>query len=376
VTPSATTERSATERSVVDRPAAERSALEEAAAEPGTRSADRAPRLLAVDGNSLGHRGFHSSKEEAANGPAGDGVRDERPLVTGAVVSMLASAWVHGPYDGIVVGFDHAVNRRKVDHPEYKANRPPTPPELTSSLEVLRDHLRACGFLVVEHHGAEADDVIAATVDACADRGWWCDVLSSDRDLTALVDATTRLLRPRATFSDLLVETEVSVRRTYGIAPWQYTDLAALRGDPSDGLTGATGIGPKIAARLLRDHDTVSGLYEVLYDLPPKVEASLREARARIERNLELMAPIPHLEVPVDEAIAAGVDPERVLAALEPLGVAAAARRLERAITSPMPPPPPPPDDPLSGPDPAASVSVPTAVRRGGPDVGEQGQLF
>jgi 5'-3' exonuclease len=347
-------------------------------ADPADHATDRAPRLLAVDGNSLGHRGYHSSREDAANGPSGAGVPDDRPLVTGAVVSMLASAWVHGPYDGVLVGFDHAVNRRKVAHPEYKANRPPTPPELTSSLELLRGHLRDCGFLVVEHDGAEADDVIAATVDACAERGWWCDVLSSDRDLTALVDPTTRLLRPRATFADLLVETDDSVRAVYGIAPWQYTDLAALRGDPSDGLTGATGIGPKIAARLLRDHGTVSGLYEVLHDLPPKVEASLREARARIERNLELMAPIPHLEVPVDDALVSGVDPARVLATLEPLGVAGAARRLERAITSPVPPTPPPPDDPLGGPHDGEQdrARTPTVVHRDTPEVGEQVQLF
>ena len=113
------------------------------------------PVLLAVDGNSLGHRGYHSSKQDEPDG---------RPLATGAVLSMLASAWVHGPYDGVVIGFDSPTNRRKQDHPEYKSTRPPTPPELTAALELLREHLRSCGFLVAEHRGAEADDVMAATV--------------------------------------------------------------------------------------------------------------------------------------------------------------------------------------------------------------------
>lgn len=297
-------------------------------------------RVLAVDGNSIGHRGFHSSRDEA--------VGDARPLVTGAVLSMLASVWAEGPYDGVVIGFDHPTNRRKVDHPEYKANRAPSDPELGPALVMLRSHLAACGFEVIEHPGSEADDVLAAVADACVLRGWHCDLLSSDRDLTALVGPTTRLLRPRATFSDLRIEDEAAVRLRYGIDPWQYVDLAALRGDPSDGLTGATGIGPKIAARLLRDYGSVAGIYAALVDLPPKLEAALREGRGRVERNLVLMAPIPHLEVDVELATSHGVDPDRVIAALTRLGLEAAGRRFARAVLAPPPPPmaPPPPEPP------------------------------
>jgi 5'-3' exonuclease len=302
------------------------------------------PRMLAVDGNSIGHRAFHSSRAEATD--------DERPLVTGAVVSMLATVWIEGPYESLVVAFDHPTNRRKADHPEYKANRVPSPPDLGPCLRALRTHLADCGFEVVEHPGSEADDVLAAVVDACALRGWPCDVLSSDRDLTALVNPTTRLLRPRATFSDLQVEDEAAVRRRYGIEPWQYVDLAALRGDPSDGLTGATGIGPKIAARLLRDYGSVAGIYAALTDLPPRIEAALREGRERVERNLVLMAPIPHLAVDVDAARARGIDPERVTTVLSPLGLDVAARRFARAVAAPARPPvAPPPTGPPPGPD-------------------------
>jgi 5'-3' exonuclease len=311
--------------------------------------ATAAPVLLAVDGNSLGHRGYHSSRHDEADG---------RPLATGAVLSMLASAWIHGPYDGIVVGFDSPTNRRKLEYPEYKAARPPAPPELTEALVVLRGHLAECGFLVVEHHGAEADDVMASTVDACELRGWRCDVLSSDRDLTALVGASTRLLRPLARFSDLEVEDEDAVRRKYGVAPSQYVDLAALRGDPSDGLTGATGIGPKIAARLLRDHGSVTELYANLHELPPRIEAALREGRDRVERNLLLMAPIPHLEVDVEAARTSGVDPEQVTVTMEPLGLDGAARRFARILASPPPPQQPRPPIP-SDPDAATSGSEP-----------------
>jgi DNA polymerase I len=326
------------------------------------------PRLLAVDGNSLGHRGFHGVRAEAEQ--QGWTI----PFVTGAVVSMLASAWIEGPYDAVVVGFDHHENRRKLSHPEYKANRIAAHPDLRGHLETLREHLAGCGLQVVEVEGAEADDLLAATVDACAVRGWRCDVLSSDRDLTALVGPTTRLLRPRATFSDLKVYDETAVRAEYGVAPDQYTDLAALRGDPSDGLDGVTGIGPKTAARLLRDHGSVAALYGALHHLPTRVEAALRAGRGRVERNLLLMAPIPHLPVDVDAALAAGIDLERVRARLETLGLEAAARRFVRAVTAPPPPPtPPPPDGPID--HEPIPVAMAAAVRPS-PSAGEQVALF
>jgi len=336
--------------------------------------------VLAVDGNALGHRAYRSAQVELEAG-------DRRPLVTGAVVSMLATAWVHGPYDAVLVGFDHATNRRKLLAPEYKAHRPPAPPELTAALRRLRGDLAACGFAVVEHEGAEADDVLAATVDACIARRWRVDLLSSDRDLTALVTEDVRLLRPRARFADLCVEDVDRVRASYGVEPERYVELAALRGDASDGLEGARGIGPKTAAKLLRTYGSIVALYEALPDLPPRIEASLREARHRVERNLLLMAPLPHLEVDAEALAGPGVDPGRVVEVLRPLGLDGAAGRFERAVTAPPPPPlaphpagseeAPVPDQ--QGRDGVAVATRPPAarvLRPTGPYVGEQQPLF
>ena len=320
--------------------------------------------LLAIDGNSLAHRAFHA---RAQDDPAG-------PYVTATFVHMLATAWSHGPYDAVFVAFDGEGNRRKEVDAGYKAHRPLSPPGLRGQLDRLRELLAACGLAVARTEGAEADDLLAAAVDACAARGWGCDVLSSDRDLTALVSGTVRLLRPRATMSDLVVDDIAGVRRAYGIDPWQYTDLAALRGDPSDGLAGVRGIGPKTAARLLRDHGDVPGLYAALHDLPPKVEAALRAGRAQVERNLLLMAPIPHIPIDEQAVFTAALDPGRVESVLEPLGLDAAARRLARAWASP--PRPPMPEEPV-GPAPAAERLVPAArTVPAAPHVGEQGALF
>lgn len=285
--------------------------------------------VLAVDGHSLAHRAYHAIRE------TDDAIGH---FVTAGVFGMLGSVWSAGPFDAVVVAFDHPDNQRKVDFPEYKANRV-SDPDLRVHLDVLVDQVASTGLHAVVHPGAEGDDLLAATADACTARGWRCVVLSSDRDLTALVSDTVTLMRPRATMSDVRVYDPAAVEREYGVRPDQYTDLAALRGDPSDGLAGVHGIGPKIAARLLRDHGDLAGIYANLCHLPPKVEAALRAGRDVAERNRLLMSPLPHLEVDIDLAMRAGVDPDRVATGLRALGLDGAADRFRWALQRPAAPP-------------------------------------
>ena len=305
--------------------------------------------VLAVDGNSLAHRAYHAITD------TDDAVGH---YVTAGVFGMLGSIWHTGPFDGVVVAFDHPTNQRKLDFPVYKADRE-TDPELRAHLDVLPDHAAAAGLHVVVEPGAEADDLLAAAADACTARGWQCVVLSSDRDLTALVDDHVTLARPRATMSDLRVYDPAAVVREYGVRPDQYTDLAALRGDPSDGLAGVPGIGPKTAARLLRDHGSLAGVYGNLCHLPPRIEAALRAGRDVAERNRLLMSPLPRLEVDVETAVATGVDPDRIERGLTPLGLRRAAERFRFAMQRPAPPPvPPPPGD-----QDAPTAAVPPTIR-------------
>lgn len=322
-------------------------------------------RLLAVDGTGIGHRAYHARRHEAQPGP----------FVTGAVVRMLATTWRHGPYDALLVAFDHRDNRRKDLYPEYKSHRPETAPQLREQLDQLVVNLTECGVPVACVDGAEADDVLATVADRCDAAGHRCDVLSSDRDLLALVGPTTRLLRPRATMSDLRVYDPATVRAEYGIEPAQYTDLAALRGDPSDGLEGVHGVGPKTAARLLRDHGSVPAIYAALTDLEPKVEAALRAARAQVERNLLLMAPLPRLELDLDGVVSRGVDADRVARILTDLGLPADGQRFRSAVSAPaLPPlPPPPVEEPASFVPAGAGVS---RARGPAPHAGEQAALF
>lgn len=292
--------------------------------------------VLAVDGNSLAHRAFHAAQPDEREGA----------WMCDMVVRIIASVWWHGPFDAVVVGFDHEVNDRKQMDPGYKAGRDDKDPVLSEQLAVLPDQLDQVGFEVVCAEGLEADDVLASVAHRATDRDWRTVLLSSDRDLTAQVNDHVTLLRPRGTMSDLVVTDREQVQREYGIEPEQYVDFAALRGDTSDGLQGVAGIGPKTAARLLRDHGTVEELLANLHHLHPHHEAKLRAGRDEVDRNLTLMTPVTTIPVDLDGVVARGLDPDELEAALTGMDLGRAAGTLRRMMTEPPPPPmPPPPED-------------------------------
>ncbi|MFT4838066.1 MAG: 5'-3' exonuclease, partial [Nonlabens sp.] len=180
------------------------------------------------------------------------------------------------------------------------------------------------------------------------------------------------LLRPRSTMSDLIVTDPARVRADYGIEPSQYVDFAAMRGDASDGLRGVHGIGPKIAARLLRDHGTIEELYANLHHLLPVHEAKLRAGQAEVDRNLALMTPITSVEVDVMASIAVGLDPGTLDANLVGLGLNRAAGQLRRAMSErQLPPMPPMPQE-----APQDIVALPAARTFALVDASEQDALF
>lgn len=291
-------------------------------------------RLLAVDANSLTHRGFHSVLREH-----GDVSAVDVTVVVSAVATMIASTWRFGPYDHLVVAVDHPHNVRRDDYPEYKGQRVATPQAIKDALNVVSELFATAGAVVLQRDGAEADDILATVVDITEASALSTDVLSSDRDLIALIDTHTRLLRPKSSFSSLGVETFASVRERYGIEPWQYTELAALRGDPADGLDGVRGIGEKTAAQLLQRYETVLGVYDNVSYLPPRIEAALRRDRELVERNLMLMAPRMHLGITTDDVLTAPLVKDRVLHTLATFGLDEAARRFARAFATPTSPP-------------------------------------
>ena len=129
--------------------------------------------------------------------------------------------------------------------------------ELLEQLDLLPELCDAFGFARAKAPGYEADDFLAAAVASEEARGGQTLVATSDRDAFQLVSERTTVLQPTRGVSEIARVGPAEVRERYGVEPAQVPDFIALRGDPSDKLPGARGVGPKKAAEILREHGTL-----------------------------------------------------------------------------------------------------------------------
>lgn len=265
------------------------------------------PTVLAVDGNSLVHRGYHAYAARREDGDlVGAGLYGFLALLA-AVVDIVRPA-------STVIGLDcREASVRKARWPDYKGQRPDKPDALDALLDEIPVVLDQLGAAVVSHTGFEADDVCGSVADAAERAGRRCVVATSDRDAFALVSDTTSVLRIRSGMHRAQPIDVRRFRREVGIVPGQYTEFAALRGDVSDNLPGIHGIGRRRARDLLRRFDTVE---QAVADplacrsvLGPDVGQTLIEDLASDEsvfrRNVELMTIHRDLDVDLDAGVPA-----------------------------------------------------------------------
>lgn len=307
-----------------------------------------APVLLAVDGNSLAHRAFHAYTQPRVDGSPGPGGRY-------GFLAMLAAVCDKARPDALVVGFDcRATSVRRQRYPGYKAQRPDTDPQIQVLLDDIADLLDELGVLVVQPTGWEADDVLGSAAAAAEAAGWRAVLATSDRDAFALVSDTTTVLRLRSGMDNAVEVTPRRLRRDVGVAPWQYLELAALRGDASDNLPGIPGIGRARAAQLLAAYPTVAdavadplGCRSVLgRPLGQALLDDLADAASSVFlRNVDLMT--IRRDVPVDLAdCALTTTPERVVEVLRSWRLPSLRGRMTLALCPAPDDDAPPPDAP------------------------------
>jgi DNA polymerase-1 len=197
--------------------------------------------LLAVDGDSFAHRAYHALPKS---------------IRLGAVLgfaNMIIRLWEQEQPRAVLVGWDtyDAPTYRHRAFPAYQSGRT-FDPSLLEQLAMLPRLCGALGFATAKAAGYEADDFLAAAVAAEMARGGTCLVASGDRDAYQLASDRTTILFPSRGVSALTRIGPAEVRERYGVEPGQVPDFIALRGDPSDKLPGARGVGPKTAAQVLR----------------------------------------------------------------------------------------------------------------------------
>jgi DNA polymerase-1 len=162
--------------------------------------------------------------------------------------------------------------------------------ELVDQLDILPSFVSACGFANAKAAGFEADDFLAAAVAKEERRGGKVIVATGDRDAFQLASALTTILQPvRA--GEMARIGPAEVRARYGVDPEQVADFIALRGDPSDRLPGAKGVGAQSAAALLRKYGSLENALRA-----GRFAAQADELRLyRRIATLDARAPLPAL---------------------------------------------------------------------------------
>ena len=168
---------------------------------------------------------------------------------------------------------EEAAHYRVELYPTYHGDRIEMPEELVRQWGDAAAFFGAFSWIVLRHATLEADDLLGGLAEVEADAGGQALLFTGDRDMFQCVSDAVTVLWPAGKG-----ETEpigpAEVRKRYGVRPDQVPDFIALRGDPSDGLPGAKGIGEKTARELLNEHDTLDALLALPMSLRPRGSAN------------------------------------------------------------------------------------------------------
>ena len=269
--------------------------------------------LLAIDGDSLAHRAYHALPKSIR----GAGGRPAGALV--GFANFLVRLWDAEHPAAVLVAWDtlEVPTYRHEALEGYQSGRE-FEDAIVEQLAVLPTLVESFGFATAKAPGYEADDFLAA-----AAARWDGPVLvaTSDRDAFQLASDRVTILQPVKGVSELARIGPAEVRERYGVEPEQVPDFIALRGDPSDRIPGAPGVGPKTAATLLAQYGSLEGALAAGRFAPAADDLRLYRRIARMDAS----APLPELA-------AAEPDWARAAAKARDLGLGALSKRLaERA---------------------------------------------
>jgi DNA polymerase-1 len=252
--------------------------------------------LLAIDGPFVLYRSFFALPD-SIKGTA------ERPVnaLLGAVNLILRIAADKDPRAIVVCFGAEAAAYRTELYPPYHAQRPPVPDDLQWQFDQAPELFDAFGWSSMTDPGLEADDLLGALAHAEAQAGGQGLIMTGDRDMyqCAADGVSVVFLKQGSSGFEEVNAAEVQAR--YGIPPELVADFIALRGDPSDGLPGAPGIGAKTAASLLQRHGSLDAVIAAAAQERPRIAAALTDnaAQLRAFRDIATLRP-PELDRPDD----------------------------------------------------------------------------
>ena len=276
------------------------------------------PLLILIDGHALVHRAHHAMRDPLT-------VQGTGEVVSGVYgfLNMFLRAIEEWKPTHCIVTFDvSAPTFRHEAFKEYKAHRPPTPPELRDQFGRVKQFMEAFNVPVFEMAGFEADDILG-TLGAQAE-GEHLDtlILTGDSDILQLVSPSVRVLldsgRQRANAYDI-----AKVKERYdGLGPEYVAEIKALEGDKSDNIPGVPRVGRKTAIKLLSEYGSIEGIYEHIDEVkPPGIQRSMRE-NEELALHCKMLTTIRRdvpVELNTDAARFGGFERSEVLALMREL---------------------------------------------------------
>jgi 5'-3' exonuclease len=239
-----------------------------------------APPLLVIDAPSLLFRAFYALPDSIEG-------NDGQPVnaLLGTANLILREVEEHDPRAVVLCFGPDAADYRVELFEGYHADRPEVPEKLVPQFADAREFFEAFGWVVAVSENLEADDLLGSYAKLESKAGGTTLVMTGDRDMFQCADDKVTILYVRTGGRGADVVDPKEVERRYGVAPKLVPDFIALRGDPSDGIPGAKGIGEKGAADLLQRHGSLEAALEgALRESRPRVRAALTDQREELLR--------------------------------------------------------------------------------------------
>lgn len=236
-------------------------------------------KLFLIDANSIIYRCFYALPELTT--PVGEAIQAIYGLA-----SVLLKIIKEDPPDYAAAAFDRKEKTFRAEaFEQYKAQRPPVPPELVSQIEKSYELFKMFNIPTFDLAGFEADDIIGTLAEKFKkEEGLEVIILSGDLDNLQLVDKNVFVRTFLKGISETVLYDEKKVVERYGLQPEQLSDYKGLVGDPSDNIPGVPGIGPKTALPIIKTYGTLANFYKKIENV--KIPETPKSREEKIYKKL------------------------------------------------------------------------------------------
>lgn len=267
------------------------------------------PQFYIIDGHALAYRQFHALQSTGFRTRSG-----EPTNATYGFTRTLLDILQKDKPQYLAVSFDRGLSGREALFSDYKGTRDKMPDDLVIQIERIYQVVAAFNMPIMALDGYEADDVIGTVVKQAEEMGLNTRIITGDRDILQLLTPHVTVQLPKRGEQDVVFDVDM-FRQEYELEPWQLVELKGLMGDNSDNIPGVKGIGQKTATALLKQYQTIEGIYAHIDEIKGANQKKLIEGEhlAYLSRNLATIRKDVPIEFVLEKCVAHDYDTNAVL---------------------------------------------------------------